>query len=279
MLLVRTEASRSSPRQATAQQGLRSTERVAQRVPHQARDHPEAGRLRLAADDQGHPDRRARQDRAGHRAGRCDLAAALPVREPHPVQALLPAALPVEPVVRLATAREQPEARPEQVAQPFAVAAAERPVVLAAESALTSAVAQVQALPPVAEAVPDEQPEAAQQQAAEAEVLPSEPVAAEVVAGAVLPDVAGAVVLQPAEAAAVQDAQLEAEQQAVAVVAGQPSAPAEAVVRQPEVAAEAQDARPAAERAAWAAPVQPSAAASVAVPEDPCCRQVALARR
>lgn len=272
MLLVRTEASRSSPRQATAQQGPRSTERV----PHQARDHPEAGRLRLAADDRGHPDRRARQDRAGHRAGRCDLAAVLPVREPHPVQARLPAAL---PVVRLATAREQPEARPEQVARPFAVAAAERPVVLAAESALTSAVAQVQALPPVAEAVPDAQPEAAQQQAAEAAVLPSEPVAAEVVAGAVLPDVAEAEVLQPAEAAAVQDAQLEAEQQAVAVVAGQPSALAEAVVRQPEVAAEAQDARPAAERAAWAAPVQPSAAASVAVLEDPCCRQVALARR
>lgn len=99
-----TEASHSSPRQATAaQRGLRSTERAASLAPHQ----PEADRRRLAADDLGRPDH---QDLADHRADRYDLAAAIPARELHRVPARQPAALPVtaQQVALLATARVQP---------------------------------------------------------------------------------------------------------------------------------------------------------------------------
>lgn len=287
---MRTAASRSSPRQATAQRGLRSTERAASLAPHQARGRPEADRRRLAADDLGRPDHRGHQDLADHRADRYGLAAAIPAQELHRVPARQPAALPVtaQQVALLATARvqpseptwsqaqEQPAVRLEPGAQPSAAVAqtAEQPVPLAAESALTSAV--VQALPPVAEAVPDAQPEAALRQAAEASEQPSEPAEEEAVAA--LPSEARAAVLRPAEAA-VQDVQPVAEQPAVAAVAAvQPSEPvvAEAL---PLEAAEAQVAQLAAEQAASAALAQPSAAASVAVPEDPCCRQVALAQR
>lgn len=91
MLPAPKEASRSSHRQATARRGLRSTERAAQRVPHPVPVQPEAGRLRLAADDRG---RRAHQDRAGHRADRFVPKAAMQAL--HPAQ-VLPVALPEVP--------------------------------------------------------------------------------------------------------------------------------------------------------------------------------------
>lgn len=284
-MLAPKEASRSSHRQATAQQALLSTGQMARPEWHLARAHLEAARLRPVAGDLGRPDH---LDRAGRRADRFVLKAAMQALRPAPVLQAVSPEVPEPTEVWLATARVRPaeawvptwpqvpvqtEALPEQAVRPSAVAA-EQPVALAAESVLTSAVAQVQALQPVAAAVPDAQPGAARQQAAEAAVQPSEPVAAEEVAAVVQPDVAAAGVLLRA-VAAVQDVQPEA---AVVVVAAQPWAP-EVAAALPRVAEAVQAARPEEQQAAPAGQARPSVAAWAAVPEDPCCRQVALARR